>query len=86
MGAHSDKLKHAFKEEILAQFSSANAREGDALSPEWLHNEFMPNLGTKELKVLEETLAEMINQGIIEYAGGKKPTWRLTKKGEDLLQ
>ena len=85
MSEQKEAIKLAIKDELLGRFRAANAREGDNLSPAWLHNEFLPTLSTKEEKALEEAVAEMIAEGIIEYVGGAKPTYKLTKKGEEIL-
>jgi len=85
MGTQKESIKLAIKDELLGRFREANAKAGDVLSPEWLHNEFLPTLSAKEEKALEEVVAEMITEGIIAYVGGAKPTYKLTKKGEEIL-
>lgn len=85
MGSHLETLKFAIKSELLAKFKSEKSKEGDVLSRDWLYNDFMPSLSTKEEKALEETIREMINEGLIEYTGGVKATYRLTEKGVEAL-
>lgn len=85
MGAQREAIKLAIKDELLGRFRSANAKAGDPLSPKWLYEDFMPTLSAKEEMALEETVGEMIAEGIIEYVGGSQPTYRLTQWGRDIL-
>ena len=85
MGEQLEALKFAIKSELLGQFKSAKAKEGDLLSRKWLYDDFLPSLSGKEEKALEEIIREMTNEGIIEYAGGSQPTYRITQKGVAIL-
>ncbi|MCB2182630.1 MAG: hypothetical protein KQH63_11420 [Desulfobulbaceae bacterium] len=85
MGKHKEAVKLAIKDELIAEFRSSGARQGDMLSRQWLHDVYLPTLGPKEEKAFEEAISEMIYDGIIEYDGDRKPTYRLTKKGEEVL-
>lgn len=85
MGEQKEAVKMAIKDELLGRFRAGNAKAGDTLSPQWLHNDYLPTLSAKEEQALEEVIAEMISEGIIEYVGGAKPTYKLTKKGEEML-
>ena len=85
MSSHLETLKFAIKSELLAKFKSVKSKEGDVLSRDWLYNDFLPSLSRNEEKALEETVSEMINEGLIEYIAGVKATYRLTKKGADAL-
>lgn len=73
------------KGELLGKFLGVGAGEGARIPSGRLYDEFLPSLDRKEEQALEETVAEMIREGIIEYVPGAKPTCRLTKKGADLL-
>lgn len=85
MGKHKEAIKLAIKDELIGRFRTTNAREGDMLSPEWLHEVYLPTLGAKEEKAFEEVISEMIFDGIIEYVNDRKPSYRFTKKGEEIL-
>jgi len=81
MGTRKERIKQAIRDELLGRFFSRNAQEGDTLAEDWLHEEFMPSLSKKEEQALEEVLAEMIAEGLIEHVHGRRPTFRLTAKG-----
>ena len=85
MGEHKESIKLAIKDELLGRFRIFKARKGDMLSPEWLHDVYLPTLNAKEEKAFEEVISEMIVDGIIEYVGSRKPSYSLTKKGEEIL-
>lgn len=85
MGKHKESIKLAIKDELIGRFRATNALEGDMLSPGWLHDVYLPTLGAKEEKAFEEVISEMIFDGIIEYVHDRKPSYRLTKKGEEIL-
>lgn len=78
-------MKLAIKDEFLGRFRMAKAKEGDALSPKWLYEDFLPSLSREEEAALEETVAEMLHEGIIVGSGGAKPTYTITQKGVELL-
>ncbi|HBI16520.1 MAG TPA: hypothetical protein DDY20_13610 [Desulfobulbaceae bacterium] len=80
-----EKIKFAIKDKLMGRFRNTGAKAGDILSPEWLYNEYLTTLSPKEERILEEAVNEMIHQGLLEYAGGRKPSYRLTKKGEQSL-
>ena len=82
MGAQKEAIKMAIKDEILGRFRKANAKPCDMLSVDWLYNDFLPSLSDKENQALEETLGEMINDGLLKYIDGPKVTYALTKKGK----
>ena len=85
MGTDLEAIKLAIRNELLGKFKSEKSKEGDILSRNWLYNDFLPSLTAKEEKALEEIIREMINEGLIEYISGVKPTYRLTKKGVEAL-
>lgn len=85
MGKQNEALKLAIKDELLGKFRGVGAGEGALIPTGWLYDEFLPSLDKKEEQAMEETVAEMIREGIIEYVPGAKPTYRLTGKGADLL-
>lgn len=85
MGKHREAIKLAIKDELLGRFRSGTAVEGATLSTEWLYNDFLPSLDQKEESALEEVIGEMIAEGLIEHVITPKPTYRLTKKGADIL-
>lgn len=80
-----DEIKFAIKNELMGRFRRAGAHAGDILSPEWLYNEYLPTLSPREEKILEKAVNELIREGLLEYAGGRKPSYRLTQKGEQAL-
>jgi hypothetical protein len=85
MGGHKESIKSAIKDELIGRFRSSNARQGDILSPEWLHDIYLPTLSAKEAGAFEAVITEMIFDGIIEYVSDRKPSYRLTKKGEEIV-
>lgn len=85
MGQQKESIKMAIKDEILGRFRSMNAKAGDVLPVGWLYDDFMSNLSAKEQKAFEEIVSEMIKEGLIEYVGGPKPTYAVTRKGLDIL-
>lgn len=85
MGQHKEGIKTAFRDEFLGRFKSMKAKAGDVLPVGWLYDDFMANLSTKEQQALEEIINEMIQEGLIAYVGGTKPTYALTQKGADIL-
>ncbi|MBU0943959.1 MAG: hypothetical protein KJ804_17490 [Proteobacteria bacterium] len=85
MGVHRESIKLAIKDDLLGWFKTVNAKEGDMLSPEWLYDVYLPTLRAKEQKAFEEAIGEMIVDGIVGYVSGRKPTYRLTKKGEESM-
>ena len=85
MGKHKESIRLAIKDELIGRFKSSNARKGDILSPEWLYNDYLPTLSKKEANAFESVIVEMIFDGIIEYVSDRKPTYRLTKKGEEIV-
>ena len=85
MGQQKEGLKMAIKDEILGHFRKMNAKAGDVLGADWLYDDFMSNLSVKEQRAFEEIVSEMIKDGLIEYVGGAKPTYSVTRKGLDIL-
>jgi RIO-like serine/threonine protein kinase len=85
MKTRKEVLKQVIKNELLNQFRKMKAVEGDILSPVWLYEEFLPSLRKKGEAVLEEAIGEMLHDGIIANSNGRRPTYRLTAKGADLL-
>lgn len=80
-----EEIKLAIKDELMGRFRNTGAKAGDILSPEWLYNEYLLTLSPREEKILEEAVNELIREGLLEYAGGRKPSYRLTMKGEQSL-
>lgn len=85
MGVHNEIIKASMKVEFLEQFTLQGGGRGTTLSIKWLYQDYLPSLSKNEFKALEEVLAEMIQDEILEYVTGGKPTYRLTSKGENLL-
>lgn len=85
MGKHQEAIKMAIRDELLGRFRSMNAKAGDTLPAGWLYDDFMATLSDKEMEALEKTINEMIQEGLIEYVAGPKPTYALTRKGMDIL-
>ena len=85
MGKQSEALKLAIKDELLGKFRSVGVWEGAQISTSWLYDEFLPSLDRKEEQALEETISEMLAEGIIEYVAGPRPTYRLTNRGAEML-
>jgi hypothetical protein len=85
MGQQKESIKLAIKDEILGRFRSMKAKAGDVLPVDWLYGDLMANMSTKEQKAFEDIVAEMIKEGLIEYVGGAKPTYAVTRKGLDIL-
>jgi len=85
MGKQKEAIKMAIKDEILGRFRKMKAKSGDVLAPAWLYDDLMANLSAKEQRAFEEIVNEMIQQGLLEYVGGAKPTYAITQKGLDIL-
>ena len=85
MSKHKESIKSAIKDELIGRFRFSNARKGDILSTEWLHNVYLPTLSAKEARAFEAVITEMIFDGIIEYVSDRKPSYKLTKKGEEIV-
>ena len=85
MGKQNEALKLAIKDELIGEFRSVGAGNGALIPTDWLYEDFLPSLSRKEERALEETVAEMIGEGIVEYVPGPKPTYRLTDKGARML-
>lgn len=79
--AGKEEIKEAIRNELMGWFGSNGSKAGDVLSPDWLYNEYLVTLSAREEKILEETLGELIHAGLLEYIGGRRPTYRLTEKG-----
>jgi hypothetical protein len=88
MGKHKEALKQAVTDEILGRLRRARdegREEEPVLDAGWLYNDFLPSLSRAEEEALEEALAEMLHKGIITRTDGRRPTYRLTKKGAVFL-
>lgn len=85
MGKQQEAIKMAIRDELLGRFRTMKAKAGDVLPAGWFYDDFMASLSDKELKALEEAVSEMIREGLIEYVGGTRPTYALTKKGVDIF-
>ena len=80
MGTRKERLKTAIKDEIMARMTSGADKQNGQLSADWLYGEYLPSLSAKEEEALEETIAEMIADGVIVPVQGRRPTYRLTDK------
>jgi len=80
-----EEIKFAIKDELMGRFRKTGAGAGDLLASDWLYNEYLVTLSPREEQILEEAVNELIHAGLLEYVGGRKPTYRLTKKGEESL-
>ena len=78
MGTKKDRIRLAIREELLGRLTSGEDKKKKELSANWLYGEFLPSLNQKEVQALEEVLAEMIADGVIEHVRGRRPTYRLT--------
>jgi hypothetical protein len=85
MGRQSEALKLAIKDELIGEFRLIGARTGTLIPKAWLYDDFLPSLSAKEEAALEETVAEMIEEGLIEYVPGPQPTYQLTKQGAAMI-
>ena len=85
MGSQKEAIKMAIKDEILGHFRETHANRGDVLSVSWLYDDFLPSLSDKENQAMEEVIAEMIHDGLLEYIDGPKATYALTKKGKRMM-
>lgn len=85
MGQQKEGIKTAIRDEFLGRFRSMKAKAGDVLPVRWLYDDFMAKLSAKEQQALEEVVNEMIQEGLITYVGGAKPTYAVTQKGVDIL-
>ncbi len=85
MGAQKEAIKMAIRDEFLGHFRKTNAKPGDIISVTWLYEDFLPSLSEKENQALEETVNEMINEGLLKYVDGPKVTYALTQKGKDIM-
>lgn len=85
MGKQNEALKLAIKDELLGKFRSVGGGEGAVIPTGWLYEVFLPSLASKEEQALEGVIAEMIAAGIIAYVTGARPTYRLTRKGAEML-
>ena len=85
MGAQKEAIKMAIKDEILGHFRKKNAKPGDTLSIPWLYDDFLPSLSNKEHQALEETLNEMIHEGLLTYVNGPRANYALTAKGKAIM-
>ena len=81
METRKDRLKRTIREELLGRLAAGQDKESGELSPDWLYGEFLPSLSAKEEVALEETIAEMIADGLVVAVRGRRPTYRLTDKG-----
>ncbi|MEW6429318.1 MAG: hypothetical protein AB1568_14925 [Thermodesulfobacteriota bacterium] len=79
--------KAAIREELLARAAAGDVRTPGQLPADWLHEEFLPSLSAREARAVEEVLAEMIAEGLIEHVHvhGRRPTFRLTARGRTAL-
>ena len=80
-----DRIKLAIRDELLGRFATGRESDDYVLAADWLYDEYLPTLTKKEERALEEVLAEMIGEGMIEHVGGRRPTFRLTAKGQQKL-
>lgn len=85
MGKQKEALKLAIKDELIGEFRLVGARAGAVLPTAWLYDDFLPSLSAKEEQALEETTAEMIQEGIIAYVPGPQPTYQLTRQGAAMI-
>lgn len=85
MGKQSEALKLAIKDELFGEFRRVGVRAGALIPTAWLYDDFLPSLSAKEERALEETTAEMIQEGLIAYVPGPQPTYQLTKRGAEML-
>lgn len=81
METRKDRLKRAIRKELLGRMATGQDRERGELSTDWLYGEYLPSLSAKEEVALEETIAEMVADGLIVAVQGRRPTYRLTGKG-----
>lgn len=80
--SRKEEIKLAIKNDLMGRFKRTTGKAGTVLSPDWLYNDFLVSLSPNEAKILEEAVNEMIHEGLIEFVDSRRPTYRLTKKGE----
>lgn len=73
--------KNQVKAELLGTFEQARARPGSLLPPKWLQRHYLPTFAAEEERAFEEAIAELIDQGYVEYVERGTPNLRLTAKG-----
>lgn len=81
MGTRKERIKTAIREELLARMSSGADRQSGQLAADWLYGEYLPSLSAEEEVALEETIAEMIADGVIVAVQGRRLTYRLAGRG-----
>ncbi|MDD3619171.1 MAG: hypothetical protein RBR09_12800 [Desulfobulbaceae bacterium] len=83
--SRKEEIKLAIKNDLMGHFKLTTGKAGAVLPPDWLYDDFLASLGADEKKILETAVSELIHDGLVEYVGGRRPTYRLTKKGEESL-
>ncbi len=78
MNSELDKIKN----DILSKFKELNAGENHVIPPRWLSLIYFPTLNPKEQKVFEETIEDLITDGMVLPA---RDTIKLSKKGVEVI-
>lgn len=73
--------KDQVKAELLQTFQRARARAGSLLPPKWLQRHYLPTFAPEEEAAFEDAVAELIDDGYVEYVQRGTPNLRLTQKG-----
>lgn len=73
--------KDQVKAELLHTFGKAKARTGSLLPPKWLQRHYLPTFAPEEESAFEDAVAELIDEGLVEYVERGTPNLRLTAKG-----
>lgn len=73
--------KDQVKAELLHTFRQAKARPGSLLPPKWLQRHYLPTFAPEEESAFEDAVAELIDEGLVEYVERGTPNLRLTAKG-----
>lgn len=77
--------KDQVKAELLHTFQQARARAGSLLPPKWLQRHYLPTFAPEEEAAFEDAVAELIQEGVVEYVERGTPNLRLTAKGAAAL-
>lgn len=73
------------KKEILDQFRAMDGEEDDALSKQWLEDEYLPVLDLFERKDFDKAIRQLAAKGVLKFEKGPIPVLKLTEKGANLI-
>jgi len=81
----SHRTKKVVCHEVLSRFKKNKAKAGDCLQPEWLMETYLPGLSMEEIELFEEVMDDLISKGVVEYVHDTLPTYKLTAKGDKII-